>query len=34
MSNNNVPITRFGKFFSEEDFFFFRSRTWDGMVGG
>ena len=32
MSNNKVPITRLGKFFSEEDFFF-RSGSWDGMVG-
>jgi hypothetical protein len=33
MSNNKlVPITRLGKFFSEEDFFF-RCRNGNGMVG-
>ncbi len=24
MSNSKIPISRLGKFFSEEDFFFFR----------
>lgn len=32
MSNNKVPITRLGKFFGEEDFFFFRPRDGAGMV--
>ena len=32
MSNNRVPITRLGKFYGEEDFFFFRGRPWNGMV--
>lgn len=32
MSNKKVPITRLGKFFGGEDFFFFRPRTWNGVV--